>query len=80
MNRKIFFLTFRRNKNLSLNSIVQQHFDENNFFQPSWKISEMPLGGGDFNDKLALHWKFPGSGCSKAKVSSAWPSDPDAKC
>ena len=59
------------------------------FLRASWPVQRSSVevtskfreggGGGGIYDKLALNWKFLGSGCSKAKVSSVWP-DPDAKC
>ena len=80
MNRKIFFLLFAETNTFRLivlcNSILAKIISSNQVGKSQkchW------VGDGESYDKLALNWKFPGSGCCKAKVSSVWPSDPYAK-
>ena len=85
MNRKIFFSLFAEANTFRLivlcNSIFTQIISSNQVgkSQKCHWVGEGEGGGGIY-DKPALNWKFLGSGCSKAKGSSVWPSDPDAKC
>ena len=80
MNRKIFFLLFAETNTFRLivlcNSILAKIISSSQVGK-SHKCHW--VGEGGIYDKLVLNWKFPGSGCSKAKVSSVLPSDPDAK-
>lgn len=84
MNRKIFFLLFAETNTVRLivlcNSIFAKIISSSQVGKSHkchW-VGEGGRGGGGY-DKLVVNWKFPGSGCSKAKVSSVLPSDPDAK-
>ena len=80
MNRKIFSSLFAETNTFPLivlcNSILTK-ITSTNQVGKSQKCHW--VGEGGIYDKLALNWKFTGSGCSKAKVSSVWPSDPGAK-
>lgn len=84
MNRKIFFSLFAETNTFRLivlcNSILTKRVGKSQKCHWVGDGRGGGGGGGGIYDKLALNWKFPGSGCSKAKVSSVWPSDPDAKC
>ena len=61
INKKIVFSLFLWNNYISHNSIVKQPFWRKYYFQgsqPTWKITEIPGGGGMTHP--SLEWKFQG--------------------